>query len=219
MLRSTTVLLATISLLGPACDGAQTPAAKPAAKKADNSETKDKAPVPAQPATEQEKAAPDAPAEPEAPAKPEAKPVAEFPPLAADAKALDVMILGGKLMAPQGAKLGMNINGWQEIAAGKTFVMVAKESYDKFSELKKEIGDAKIVVEDDSTVVYEKDGGFGFIAIVEAKGAEEYEGEADRRIECREGSSKEWAIQKKAKGHPREVIDQMVGVCRSFAVE
>ncbi len=156
-------------------------------------------------------------AEANAAAKPEAKQPAEFPALPADATVLDV--LGGTLKVPKGAKLGVSINSWWSITAADDFTMVARQSHDTLSDLKQGLGDVKIIVEDTSTVVYEKQGGFGFIAIAGPEPSDAGDGDEGWLIECREGSAKEWAIDHKAQGHPRERIDQMVSVCRSFSVE
>lgn len=153
-------------------------------------------------------------AEADAVPKPATKPPAEFPPLPADAAVLD--LLGGKLKVPKDAKLGVSINGWWSITAAEDFTMVARQSHDRLTDLKQGLGDVTILVEDASTVVYEKEGGFGFISIA---GLEAGDGEDGWLIECREGSAKEWAIDAKAKGHPRERIDQMVSVCRSFSMD
>lgn len=204
-----TASLAVVFLLG-ACDSAK-----------ENAAPKTDAPKKAEPAKVEPKQAEPAKAEAKE-AEPEkvepAKPLTAFPAMPDDAIELKLETLGGQLEAPKGTKLGMNINGWQDVSSGDDFAMIIRESYDELDAIKKELGEVKLVVDEPNTLVYEKDGGFGFVSIVEAKGPEELEGEADRRVECRAGGAKDWVLSKKPKHYPRETVDLMVATCRSFGL-
>lgn len=209
-----TASLAVVFLLG-ACDSAK-----------ENAAPKTDAPKKAEPAKEEPKAEPaKAEAERAEPEKVEpekaeapAEPLTAFPAMPDDAIELKLEMLGGQFKAPKGTKLGMNINGWQDVSSGDDFAMIIRESYDELDAIKKELGEVKLIVDEPNTLVYEKDGGFGFVSIVEAKGPEELEGEADRRVECRAGGAKDWVLSKKPKHFPRETIDLMVATCRSFGL-
>ena len=210
-----TASLAVVFLLG-ACDSAKENAA-PKAEAAKKAEPEKAEPAKAEPEkTEPEKTEPEK-TEPEKAEAP-AKPLTAFPAMPDDAIDLKLEMLGGQFKAPKGAKLGMNINGWQDVSSDGDFAMVIRESYDEIDAIKKELGEVKYVVDEPNTLVYEKDGGFGFVSIVEAKGPEELEGEADRRVECRAGGAKDWVLSKKPKHYPRETIDLMVATCRSFGL-
>lgn len=211
-----TASLAVLFLLG-ACDSAKENAA-PKADAPAKAEPAKVEPKQAEPAkAEAQNAEPAKEAEPEKAEAP-AKPLTAFPAMPDDAIELKLELLGGQLQAPKGAKLGMNINGWQDVSSGDDFAMIIRESYDELDAIKKELGEVKLVVDEPNTLVYEKDGGFGFVSIVEAKGPEELEGEADRRIECRAGGAKDWVLSKQPKHYPRETIDLMVATCRSFGL-
>jgi len=205
-----------------ACDSAKENSAPKAAAAAKTSDKKpepkaDAKPADAEPAAKPEGAEPEkaeAPKEAKAPEKPRV----EFPALPTDAVELKLETMGGQFKVAKGTKLGMNINGWQSVEGADGFAMVIRESFDEMDAIKKEIGEVEYVVEEPDTLVYKKDAGFGFVAIVEAKGPEELEGEADRRFECRAGSSKEWVLSKKPKHFPRETVDLMVATCRSLEI-
>ena len=205
-------------LAATACDADKDPAVANAAAaptKSAAAEAKAKVPAPAvAKAAPAETKAPD----PKPPADPPPKPRAAFPELPPDAVSLELDMLGGKLKVPKGAKTGRNINGWQEIAAGKNFKLVVREHLDGLDAARKELGEVTYVVEEPDTLVYENGGAFGFVAVVEAKGPPELEGEADRTFECRAGTAMEWAVSKSAKGFPRAAVDAMVSACRSLTI-
>ncbi len=211
-------ILTVIPLLGLlACDSAPTEG-KPAAPKAaaaakPATKAADKAPDVKAPEAKADKPAQPAAAE----KKPEPK-LTEFAPMPADATLLMAEMLQGQLRVPKGAKLGRNINGWQEISTGKDFTMVVRESFDAVDKAKADLGEVKYVVEEPDTLVYEKDGAFGFVQRVEAKGPEVLEGEADRTYECRAGAAMDWAVSKKPKLFPREQVDIMVAACRTLEI-
>ena len=213
-----TASLAIVFLIG-ACDSAKENAAPKADAAKKTEAAKEDEPAKAEPAKEAEpnEAEPAKEAEPDKAEAP-AKPLTAFPAMPDDAVELKLETLGGQFKAPKGAKLGMNINGWQDVSSGDDFAMVIRESYDEIDAIKKDLGEVKYVVEEPGTLVYEKDGGFGFVAIVEAKGPEELEGEADRRVECRAGGAKDWVLSKKPKHYPRETVDLMVATCHSFGL-
>ncbi|HWB78466.1 MAG TPA: hypothetical protein VG755_26050 [Nannocystaceae bacterium] len=148
--------------------------------------------------------------------KADAKPLATFPDVPADAVAIEV--LGGRMRAPKGAKLGKNINGWQDVTAKGGFAMVVRESYDDLAKAKQELGEVELVVDEPTTLVYGKGGKFGFVQFVEAKGPPELEGEADRMFECRVGDAMAWAMKSDPQLVTREQVDQLVATCRTLVV-
>jgi len=196
----------------PAVSTASTAPAKAEAKKATPAEAK---PAEAKPAEAKPAEAKVEEAKAEAP-KVDTKPLASFPAVPADAAAIDV--LGGRMRVPKGAKLGKNINGWQDVTAKNGFAMVVRESFEGIAQVKESLGEVELVVDEPTTLVYQKGGKFGFVQFVDAKGPPELEGEADRTFECRVGDAMAWAMKSDPQLVARDQVDQLVAACRTLVL-
>ncbi len=201
-----------------ACDAEPEPTPSAAATKPTEVAPAKTAAAPAK--TEAAPAKVDAPAPTAKPEAAPAKPLATFPALPADAIAIDV--LGARMQVPKGTKPGKNINGWQELAAKGGFAMVVRESYDGgMAKAKEELGAVELVVDEPTTLLYRKagakDGGFGFVQLVDVKGPEELEGEGDRSYECRAGDAMAWAMKSEPRLGTREQAELMITACRTLA--
>ena len=199
-----------------ACDAAESkPAVSTASTAPAKTEAKAAKPAEAKPVEAKADEAEADEAKAEAP-KVDAKPLATFPAVPADAVAIDV--LGGRMRAPKGAKLGKNINGWQDITAKNGFAMVVRESFEGIAQVKESLGEVELVVDEPTTLVYQKGGKFGFVQFVDAKGPPELEGEADRTFECRVGDAMAWAMKSDPRLVAREQVDQLVAACRTLVL-